>query len=180
MLFRSRVLDIGCNTGHFSMLAAKSGASVVAIDSDPAVVGEVWCRARAEGLDILPLVVSLARPSPAIGWRNGEYPSFLDRARGSFDAVLLLAVLHHVLVTDGIPLPAIMDLAAELTTGICVTEFVGPGDPMFRLLLRGRESLYEELGTPVFEAACRRRFEVIGSRRLGNGERWLYLLGKKK
>ena len=37
-----RVLDVGCNTGHFSFLAARSGASVVAIDYDPAAAGSVW------------------------------------------------------------------------------------------------------------------------------------------
>jgi hypothetical protein len=33
-----RVLDVGCNTGHFSALAARAGASVVSIDYDPVVV----------------------------------------------------------------------------------------------------------------------------------------------
>ncbi len=67
-----RVLDVGCNTGHFSAIAARAGASVVAIDYDPVVVGEVWRQAHVENLDILPLVVNLARPTPAVGWRNAE------------------------------------------------------------------------------------------------------------
>jgi predicted RNA methylase len=66
------VLDIGCNTGHFSALAARRGASVVAIDSDPVVVGQVWRMATREKLDILPLVINIARPSPSVGWRNRE------------------------------------------------------------------------------------------------------------
>ncbi len=175
-----RVLDIGCNTGHFSRLAARGGARVVAIDSDAGVVGELWRQARSESLDILPLAVNLTRPSPALGWRNRELPAFLDRARGGFDAVLMLAVIHHLLVTDGIPLSEILDLAAELTTGICVAEFVGPGDPMFRRLLRGREALYQGLALPAFETVCQERFQILDSRRLGNAERWIYLLGKKK
>src|SRR3972149_6260807 len=31
-----RVLDVGCNTGHFAALAARQGARVVAIDADAA------------------------------------------------------------------------------------------------------------------------------------------------
>jgi 2-polyprenyl-3-methyl-5-hydroxy-6-metoxy-1,4-benzoquinol methylase len=107
-----RVLDAGCNTGHFSALAARAGASVVAIDYDPIVLGPVWRQARAEKLDILPLVVNLTRPTPGTGWRNRECSSFLDRARGHFDAVLMLAVVHHMLVTERVPLPDILELAA--------------------------------------------------------------------
>ena len=70
----------------------------------PAVAGRVWRRAEAERLDILPLVVNLARPSPATGWRNAECPSFLARAEGHADLVLMLAVLHHLLVTERVPL----------------------------------------------------------------------------
>ncbi len=82
-----RVLDVGANTGHFSEMAARAGASVVAIDGDTAVVGDIWRRASAEKLDILPLVVNLAQPTPPTGWRNRECPSFLDRATGqSFES----------------------------------------------------------------------------------------------
>ena len=56
---------MGCNTGYFSLLAARNGARVVAIDSDSAVVGATWRQALKEDLDILPLVVNLASPTPA-------------------------------------------------------------------------------------------------------------------
>src|SRR5438045_8941211 len=84
------VLDVGCNTGHFSAIAARAGASVVAIDYDPVVAGDVWRNARKERLDILPLAVNLTRPTPGLGWLNQECPSFLDRARGASAAVLRL------------------------------------------------------------------------------------------
>ena len=74
------VLDIGCNTGHFSRLAATSGAQVVGLDYDSAVVGDLFCRSRNEKLNILPLVMNLARPSPGLGWSNREQASFLERA----------------------------------------------------------------------------------------------------
>src|SRR5207249_3979296 len=109
---------------------------------DPAVVGATWRRARAEQLDLLPLVVDLAQPTPATGWDNREWPGFLERARGQFDAVLMLAVLHHLLVTERVPLPAILALAAALTRDLAIIEFVAPEDPMFRRLARGREGLH--------------------------------------
>lgn len=173
-----RLLDVGCNTGHFSLAAARGGAKVVALDQDPAVVGTVWRRSSAEGLDVLPLVVNLARPTPACGWRNEECPSFLERARGGFDAVLMLAVLHHMMVTEQIPLPAVLELAAELTTDLLVVEFVAPEDPMFRRLTRGREGLFEGLTAEVFEETCARWFESAGAQQL-SPTRCLYALRKR-
>src|SRR5208283_219503 len=120
-----RLLDAGSNTGQFSLQAARTGASVVAIDSDSVVVGQLWRKVHAERLDILPLVINLARPSPALGWRNGECPAFLDRAKGAFDMVFFLALLHHLFISERIPLIEIINLAAELTTDVAVVEFVG-------------------------------------------------------
>jgi SAM-dependent methyltransferase len=174
------VLDVGCNTGHFSAIAARNGACVVAIDYDPVVVGEVWRQARAEKLDILPLVVNLARPTPATGWRNQENSAFLDRARGAFDAVMMLGVIHHMLVSERIPLPEIIKLAAELTTDLLLIEFVAPDDPMFRRIARGRDHLFTELTKQSFEEACNERFDTLRCERLDQTSRWLYLLKKKE
>jgi SAM-dependent methyltransferase len=173
------VLDIGCNTGHFSALAAGRGAGVVAIDSDPVVVGEVWRMATREKLDILPLVINIARPSPSMGWRNRECLSFLDRASGSFDAVFMLALVHHLLVSERIPLAEIAELASMLTSQLLIIEYVGPEDAMFRCLTRGRDSLFQGLNRQVFEAAFSPHFECLESHRFEQSKRWLYLLRKR-
>jgi SAM-dependent methyltransferase len=175
-----RVLDVGCNTGHFSALAARSGVQVVSIDYDPAVVGAVWRKANHENLNILPLVVNLTRPTPGTGWQNREWPSFLDRARGAFDMVLMLAVIHHMLVTERVPLNSIVDQAAELTRNLLVIEFVSPRDSMFQRLVRGREELHQDLSPEVFENSCRRRFEVVRAQHVEGTTRWLYLMRRKE
>jgi SAM-dependent methyltransferase len=178
--FRPRwVLDVGANTGRFSELASAHGASVVAIDRDPVVVGTLWRSARAKGADILPLVVDITRPSPSTGWRNRECASFLERCRGAFDAVLMLALVHHLVVTERIPLAEVVDLAAELATDVVIIEFVGKGDPMFQRLVRGRERLYEDITEAAFEACVRRRFEVVRRQPLEGVERSLYLLRRR-
>jgi SAM-dependent methyltransferase len=170
------VLDVGCNTGHFSRLAAAGGATVVAIDSDPTVVGETWRRAIAEDRDILPLVVDLARPSAGIGWHNAECPAFLERAKGRFDLVLMLAVVHHLLVTERIPLGAIIDVVAELTRDRVLVEYVGPSDPCFRRIARGRDALHASLSTEAFEAAWKRRFRIERAEQMQGSDRRLYLM----
>jgi predicted RNA methylase len=173
------VLDVGCNTGYFSCIVAYSGASVVAIDQDPAAVGELWRRAREEGLNILPLVIDVTRPSPSIGWCNGENPSFLARSHRAFDVVLMLAVIHHLLVCERIPLIEILDLALDMTADLVVVEFVAPDDPMFYHLTRGREDLFKDLTNDVFRNICLLRSDIIRCRRLARANRWIYLLKKR-
>jgi SAM-dependent methyltransferase len=174
-----RVLDAGANTGHFSVLAAQTGAAVVAIDLDPVCIGEIWRREREKKSNILPLVVNLARPTPALGWHNRESLSFLDRAAGAFDGVLMLALLHHLLVTERIPLGAILELAVELTTNLLVIEFVAPQDAMFQRLTRGRGHLHAALDEKAFEQACAAHFEIVRSLALPGTQRTMYCLKKR-
>jgi SAM-dependent methyltransferase len=175
----SRVLDVGCNAGHFSRVASQCGASVVAIDRDTEVISRLWHLASAENLSILPLVVDITRPTPGVGWRNAENKSFLNRARGSFDAVLMVAVIHHLMVTERIPLPEILELAAELTNDLLIAEFVPRDDPMFRRIARGRDHLFEWLDENYFRRACEPHFTVIRTQPLGETRRVIFLLRKK-
>jgi SAM-dependent methyltransferase len=174
-----KVLDVGCNTGYFSFFAARGGASVVALDHDPAVVGKVWRDAKDEKLDVLPLVVDLTRPSPALGWRYSEFPSFLDRAAGHFDLVMMLAVIHHIIVQERVPLREVLRLAADLTKDSLIIEFVPPSDPLFRHLARGREHLHADLNEDVFKHTAEEFFSIVRSEKLPQTERSLYLMRKK-
>ena len=170
------VLDVGANDGEYSLLAAVSGASVVAIDSDPAVCGRLYEAARQRHADILPLVVDFARPSPAVGWRCAEQSGFLDRATKAFDCVLMLAVLHHLLVTDQIPLDQILVVASTMTRQWLVLEYVDPADPMFRKLARGRDALYGWLTRAAFLSHVAVHFDVVDSCEIPNSGRCVYLL----
>jgi SAM-dependent methyltransferase len=170
------VLDIGCNTGHFSMMAAHAGARVVAIDNDPASIDLTWSRARSEDLDVLPLVVDLARPTPGMGWGNMECPSFLERAEGGFDLVLMLAVIHHLGVTERVPLAHVLEVASRLSRKHILIEHVGENDPLYRRLLRGRQDQQEPATREHFEAQVEARFRMLETRPLPGTSRTLYLL----
>ena len=174
------VLDVGCNTGEYSRAVATAGARVVAIDFDPVVVGENWRQARRDHLDILPLVVNIARPTPSVGWRNREQASFLDRAAGKFDCVLMLGLIHHLLVSERVPLAEILGLAAQLTTRTLIVEFVPRGDPMFRRIARGRDALHTLFTPQAFEQAVLAHFQIVKTAPVPGGERSLYWLRKKR
>jgi SAM-dependent methyltransferase len=171
-----RLLDVGCNDGAASILASRAGASVVAVDRDEVSVGAAWRRAHREKADVLPLVIDFADPSPAGGWRGQERSSFIDRARGKFDTVLVLAVLHHLLVSDRLPLDDVLALLAELATKHVVIEYVPCDDPMFRSIARGRDDLFVGFTAESFEQAVRRHFRILETRAMTSSERRLYLL----
>jgi SAM-dependent methyltransferase len=137
-----RVLDIGANTGTYSLLAAEAGARVVAIDSDSAALETLWRSAAQNNKSITVLVANIARPTPAAGWRNREHFSLLDRLTGQFDLVLMLAVVHHLILREQLPLAHIADLCATLTRRWLLLEWVPPSDPMYQEWLRGRDDLY--------------------------------------
>lgn len=172
------VLDIGANTGTYSMLAASAGARVVALDTDLAAIDQLWIRASKESRDILPLVINIARPSPGLGWENSESMSFLDRAEQRFDLVMMLAVIHHLLLMDQIPLEQIAALAARLARRHLLLEWVPQTDPMFQVLLRGRDALYAGLTRERMQAAFASHFTVVSQCDLANG-RTLFLMEKR-
>ena len=171
------LLDVGCNIGHFSRLAAQAGAEVVAVDSDADVVGRVFCMAKQDSLSILPLVIDLTRPSPALGWRNTEVHSFLHRAKGKFDGALLLAVVHHMMVGEGIPIEEIFSVLAEMSS-TAVVEYVGPSDASFKFLLRGRSA--QDFGQERFESALAAHFRIEQKERVADSDRCLYWLERKQ
>lgn len=175
----SRVLDVGCNTGVYSRLAAEAGAEVVSIDTDLQAVDKLATHLKGTGLNILPLCVDLAQPTPATGWDNRETRSFLDRASGHFDTVMMLAVIHHLLLASQVPLEQIAELSARLTTRHLIIEWVPPTDQKFRELLRGRDSIYEHLTESAFRETFTRYFSVTRETTLANG-RILFFLSRDR
>ena len=173
----AHVLDIGANTGVYSRIAAECGASVVAWDPDVSATELNFQAASRDNLHILPLVADFARPTPAVGWGNGECASLLSRAKGRFDCVLMLGVLHHLLVADQIPLPKIFDQLAEFTTRWAILEWIPQEDSQFDGLIRGREELYAHLTENYFVHLLDEKF-VTRSRETLPNRRTLFLVEK--
>lgn len=163
------VLDIGANTGTYSLMAAEAGAKVVALDNDTAALDELFRAAAVKKKSVTAMVANIARPTPAAGWRNREQLSLLDRLSGKFDLVLMLAVIHHLILREQAPLTHIAGLAAELTNRWLLVEWVPPSDPMYQEWLRGRDELYGNLAEADLVAALEPFFRQIDRTQLGNG-----------
>jgi ribosomal protein L11 methylase PrmA len=167
------LLDLGCNDGTFSLLAQDFADYVVALDNDEQTIDLMYRRLREEGnTKILPLVMDLTDPSPSIGWRLKERPSFLDRAKP--DAVLALALVHHLAIGANVPLPEVVSWLHSLG-GHLVVEFVGPDDPMSRRLLSNKPAgLFPDYRPEVFEKLLAEQFDIERQVTLDSGTRTLY------
>jgi SAM-dependent methyltransferase len=165
----TRVLDIGANTGVFSALAASTGAYVVALERDAAAAESLHRMSVSSGLPIQTIHADLARPTPAAGWDNRETSPLLHRLEAQSDLVLMLAVIHHLILIEQIPLDAIIDLAHRLTTRYLLIEWIPSTDPMFLSLMRGRRDLYGSLSELDFLAACEGRFQTLRRQPFANG-----------
>ena len=119
---------------------------------------------------------SRAQPLPSAG-RIPSPSRCCPVSKAQFDLVLMLAVIHHLMLMEQIPLPAILALCHRLTRRHLVLEWVPVEDPMYQSLMRGRDSLYGSLSEADLLAACAGRFHVIDRHALDNG-RILFLFEK--
>jgi ribosomal protein L11 methylase PrmA len=166
--------DLGANEGVFSALAAEAGFYTAAFDFDPAAVEKHYLAAKNSGLkNVLPLVADLKNPPPAIGWKNRERKSLIER--GPADVALALALVHHLAISNNTPLSEI----ASFMAGICrhlIIEFVPKTDSQAARLLASREDIFDRYDRGNFELEFKRVFEILETRAIKGTERVLYLM----
>lgn len=170
----SLVWDLGANTGIFSREAAASGAQVVSFDLDPAAVEQNYRTVKKDReQNILPLVLDLTNPSPALGWDHRERDSLA--ARGPADMILALAVVHHLAISNNVPLPQLASFFAGCGKWLAV-EFVPKSDAQVQKLLASRKDIFPNYSRAGFEAAFSAHFKVIESHPVHDSERILYFM----
>lgn len=169
--------DLGANTGLFSRLASKTGSQTVSFDIDPAAVEKNYRQGIANPQNpVLPLILDLTNPSSGIGWNNNERASIIDR--GPVDAVLALALIHHLAISNNLPLEKI----AAFLSSICrylIIEFVPKEDSQVQRLLATREDIFPNYTYPGFEAAFKQFFDIQHSVKITDSNRTLYLMEGK-
>jgi hypothetical protein len=166
--------DLGANDGFYSRIIAEQARYVLALDLDPSTVELLYRDLKAEGNEqILPLVMNLTDPSPALGWRGLERKAWTDR--GKPELILALALLHHVSITGNVPVRQFVDWLASLESHI-VIEFMTREDPMVKRLLAAKRVEHEDYEQGFFERCVREAFEVERTQELPSGTRILYSL----
>jgi len=167
--------DLGANTGEFSRLLGRRGASVLSVDIDPICVDALYRSRRNEEKSCIHAIrADLANPPPGVGWNNAERPSLFDRG-GRRDVVLALALVHHLCLGKNISWEQLARLFQRLGRWVMV-EFVPKEDPRSKRLLRTRTDLFPFYSEHEFLQAMGRFFAVRDSRPVKGTGRTLHLL----
>ena len=170
------VWDLGANTGIFSRLASQRMIHTVAFDFDPGVVELNYRQSVADKEQyLLPLLLDLTNPSPNLGWHNQERRSLFKR--GSADMLLALALVHHLAITNNVPLEQIARFMADLGHWL-VIEFVPKDDPQTQKLLASREDIFGDYSQERFEEVFGTYYQIDDSVVIKNSNRTLYLMKK--
>ncbi len=164
--------DLGCNTGEFSTLALQEGASyVVGFDVDHGALETCFARASANSLALQTIFADLGNPSPSQGWREQERQGL--RERDSADALIALALVHHLAIAKNIPLGHIIEWLVGLApTG--VIEFIPKSDPMVQRLLTLREDIFPDYTLDCFSLELAKIAGIVKTAALSPNGRTLF------
>lgn len=169
-LSKSSLCDIGTNTGKLASAASSLGHKVVAIDRDHGCIEKLSWRDS----DLLPLVIDLTNPTPAIGWANTERKSFLKRAK--FDTVMALALIHHLCIGNNVPLFKVAEVLASMTKHSLIIEFMPPSDDKAQLIAKDR--VFPQYDQTIFELAFSRYFKTVATHNMEDTKRIIYHMEK--
>ena len=168
--------DIGCNTGDFAATALQSGARfVVGFDADHKALEKAYLRAKSECLNFIPLYQDLASPSPSQGWSEQERRGMAAR-RGA-DAVLALAIVHHLAIGRNVPLPDVVRWLVGLAPN-GIIEFVPKSDPMVQRMLAARQDIFDDYTEEAFSSALCKEAPSVECQKISETGRKLFTYHK--
>ena len=171
------VLDVGCNTGHFSEIAFNAGAKrVIGLDSDGNAIDEASTREKLVNRFFTPLQYDFINPSPSLGWNLEERKSLKDRLP-SIDGVICLALIHHLVIGKNIPLKEFINWLLEFGQYTLV-EFVPKKDPMVQGLLKYREDVFEDYNEENFINIVSSKATIISTNSISESSRKLFVIKK--
>ena len=171
------VLDFGGNVGTYSRLASQRGAYCISCDIDPLCVhGNYEAAHHEKNPRILPLLLDLTNPTPALGFAIDERSNFIERAKP--DLVMALALLHHLRITGNIPIYNLAAFLAQLSPYVLI-EYVPKTDVMAQALLRSRRDIFSDYTDAGFHEAFAAHFDIESSFPIAQTERTLYLFKRR-
>jgi cyclopropane fatty-acyl-phospholipid synthase-like methyltransferase len=168
------VWDIGANSGEFSRLASQQGIFTVSSDLDPLAVEKNYHFVKTQQeTNLLPLIIDLTNPSPALGWANQERSSFIER--GPADVVMALALVHHLAISNNVPFTYIAQFLKKIGRSLII-EFVPKADSQVQKLLSTRKDIFPNYTQEAFEQEFSRHFKIVKRIDIPNSKRTLYLM----
>ncbi len=167
-----KILDLGCNNGSFSRIALNNGAiHAVGVDFDYNAISDAYNIVKKNNLNFLPLLMSVSDPSPNQGWNQNERKGFIERFK--CDALIALALEHHLIIGKNIPIKDFVKWIASLSK-FGLLEFVPKDDQTVQDMLSTKEDIYEDYSEENFEKQLSQYVEVLNKHKLYNSNRVIY------
>lgn len=172
-----KVLDLGGNNGKYSRELNKLGIETICTDIDPNAVEFNYKSLKHSGETLmLPLVIDLVNPAGGLGWANTERSVITERF--ACDASMALALVHHLAISNNLPLLRIAEYFAEFSPHLII-EFVPKEDSQVKKLLSTREDIFTEYNIEGFESAFSKVYTTIDKKKIPGTKRTLYLFKRK-
>ncbi len=170
--------DFGANTGRFSRIAASEGYDVLSYDVDEVAVERNYRQIRENSESALyPLLLDITNPSPGIGWANKERDPVIGRAH--IDLGMALALIHHIAISNNVPLTRCAALFSELCEKLII-EFVPKSDSQVKRLLATRQDIFPDYTETGFRSAFEKYFSIEKAVPIPGTERHLYLMVRRE
>jgi len=171
------VWDLGANTGEFSRVASDMQIPTEAFDIDPGAVQQNYDQVKQNKEKfMLPLVMDLTNPSPALGWHNAERSSM--QARGPVDLVMALALIHHLAIANNVPLVKVASYFKGLGEYLII-EFVPKEDSQVKRLLSSRLDIFPDYTLAGFRQGFEHHFTILEEKQVEGSKRTLFLMQRK-
>jgi hypothetical protein len=176
------VIDLGANTGRFSMLAAQEVEHVIALESDYNCVDTIENAIDKEALkNITVMQMDLSETSPNFGALEKEYTSIFQRLSNSHlspSLVMGLAIVHHLHISNFLSFAHIAELFAKFNSKYIIVEFVPIEDSKVQLLIKNKQRNFSNYTQENFTAALLQYFKLIEVKNMEGTDRELLLLEK--
>ena len=172
------IVDLGANNGKFSVIGSEYAERVIAVESDTDCMNALYKRIVSRGITNIAIIqADLVQPPPGTGWNNKERIQLLQRLKGDF--LLALALIHHLCITNNIPLSLIAELFAGITSKYAVVEFVPKSDAKVQKMLRNRKDVFDGDDEEHFILSFKAHFELVKIFSFQSSSRKLFLWMKK-
>lgn len=168
--------DLGANNGKYSRIISQNNSYVVAFDIDTNAVKQNYQECKEKNEKILPLVLDLNNPSPSIGFAYKERKNLNERT--PVKLVLSLALIHHIAISNNVPLNDIANWFSQLGKYLII-EFVPKEDSQVKILLKTRTDIFDKYDEENFEKEFTKYYTIIEKDKIKNSQRTLYLMEKK-
>lgn len=166
------IWDVGANDGTFSRLVAGAARRVLALDLDHNAVNANYAFNRKQGAPhVHALVYDVGNPTPALGFRNRERTTLETRSKP--DAIMALAVIHHLSLTNNIPLDQTALYFAERGPELLI-EWVGRADSQVKRLLAQKNVPYDWYDEDNFRTAYTKHFTLVSRTPIAGTDRTVY------